>query len=195
MPDDQVAVVDTEDNVNNPSASSEDKVKSLQKQLTNLQKALDSERLGRKQANDQLDKAKTAELAEKGKFEELYKVEKQEKEKLSKEVEAYNDYLSSTLEDVKKTARKEVVELIPESLSPREQISWIRKAESKFKQGVSSERIGDSRGILNPGDDKTRVTITEEEYASMPREQRLKHLEQAKAIMKEDHRKRYSGSS
>ena len=189
MPEDTtVTVVDSGDNVKTDPASEGGK----NNHLDNLKKALDAERIAKRDLQTKLDELSKKDMEEKGKYKDLYESEKTEKEKLKKEVDGYTDYFSKTLEEVKKSTAKEIISLVPESLSPQDQINWIQKAEKTFKEGARAHTLGESKGMLNPAGNDARITITQEEYLRMPRDQRLKYLDQAKEIIKEDHRKSHS---
>lgn len=156
-----------------------------EEQISNLNAALRVERDSVKQLKREMESFKNSHLEEQNKFKELYEELKPKYEESIKQVDEVNSYFTATLEEAKTKAPKEVLELLPSNLTPKDQITWITKAADTFSSNASAtSRNVSTKGMTNPPV-TDRVNITPEQYMSMSRDERQKHLDDALTLREE----------
>jgi len=175
MPEETTAVA--ESNVKEtPTETTRD---AKDEQIANLMKAVDAERIQRKEVSKKLDTLKSAQLEEQGKYKELYETGKTELEAMKSQLTGYEAHFTAAVEAAKVDAPQEMIELLPSNLSSQDQLTWITKATAAFnpKNAEPSPRKTVPPGMINPSSTDTRVSVTDEEFKNMDAIERIKHLD------------------
>jgi predicted RNase H-like nuclease (RuvC/YqgF family) len=142
-------------------------------QIENLNVALRSERSVIKDLRKEVDAVKDSQLEEQGKFKELYETQKTEFEALKSQMGEYETHFTDALEGAKGKVDPNVLELLPNNLSNKEQLSWLEKA-AVLSNEKPKQRPDATRGQVNPAGDDNKVSVSQEEFMNMTPEERSK---------------------
>lgn len=174
MPDTKSDDTDVTKNDDVNDNTSKGKQDSKDNQIENLNVALRSERSVIKDLKKEVDSIKDSQLAEQGKFKELYETQKTEFEVLKSQVGEYEVFFASSLDSAKEKLSPAVLELLPTNLSNREQLSWLDKAAAVSVGEKPKQRTDATRGQLNPSGDDNKIAVSQEEFMQMTPEERSK---------------------
>jgi len=160
-----------------------------QNNAANAQRRIDAEKVKLREETDalrkELEDLKTKQIEEQKRWKEAFEELKPKYEKSQTENETYQTYFTQAVEEAKAKLSKDALDLLPEHLSPREQLTRINKAREKFANpDASSRKPQQVKGIVNPAD-PNRTALSPEEYAQLPIEERAKRLDEFVAAIKQ----------